>query len=85
MIEKTRQLLSGISWNLVADFIMSRVERLGNIGNCPVIYIDSAGGRSESRNTLKDRYKEFANNIPPCIHSGFCSILDGNSNSDGKI
>jgi hypothetical protein len=31
MVEKTRKLLSGIGWDLVIDFIMSRVERLGNI------------------------------------------------------
>jgi hypothetical protein len=61
MIEKTRQLLSGIGWDLVAGFIMSRVERLTNIGNCQIIYIGSAGGRSESKNTLKNRYEEFAN------------------------
>jgi hypothetical protein len=61
MVEKTRKLLSGIGWDLVIDFIMSRVERLGNIGNCPIIYIGSAGTRSGSRNTLKNRYEEFAN------------------------
>jgi hypothetical protein len=61
MVEKTRKLLSGIGWNLVIDFIMSRVERLGNIGNCPIVYIGSAGTRSESRNTLKNRYEEFSN------------------------
>lgn len=59
MIEKTRKLLSGIGWNLVIDFIMSRVERLTNIGNCQIIYIGSARGRSESKNTLKNRYEEF--------------------------
>lgn len=61
MIEKTRQLLSNIGWDLVTDFIMSRVKRLENIGNCPIIYIGSAGTRKESKNTLKNRYEEFAN------------------------
>ncbi|MEM2292997.1 MAG: hypothetical protein QW228_07380 [Candidatus Aenigmatarchaeota archaeon] len=61
MIEKTRQLLSNIGWDLVTDFIMSRVKRLENIGNCPIIYIGSAGTQKESKNTLKKRYEEFAN------------------------
>ncbi|MGB9693737.1 MAG: hypothetical protein ACPLYF_02725 [Fervidobacterium sp.] len=60
MIEKTRQLLSGIGWDLVIEFIMSRVERLNKIGNCPVIYIGSAGGQQGSQNTLRGRYREFS-------------------------
>jgi len=60
MIEKTRQLLSGLNWNLVIEFIMSRVERLSKIGNCPIIYIGSAGGQRGSQNTLKGRYREFS-------------------------
>ncbi|MEM2506992.1 MAG: hypothetical protein QXF61_08130 [Nitrososphaeria archaeon] len=61
MIEKIRRLLSGIGWDLVTDFIMSRVERLCNIENCPIIYIGSAGTQRESKNTLRKRYEEFAN------------------------
>jgi hypothetical protein len=60
MIEKTRQLLSGLNWYLVIEFIMSRVERLSKIGNCPIIYIGSAGGQRGSQNTLKGRYREFS-------------------------
>jgi len=60
MIEKTRQLLLGLNWNLVTDFIMSRVERLSKIGNCPIIYIGSAGGQRGSKNTLRGRYREFS-------------------------
>ena len=61
MIEKTRQLVSSIGWNLVTEFIMSRVERLSKIGNCPLIYIGSAGGQRGSQNTLRGRYREFPN------------------------
>lgn len=61
MIEKTRRLLLNLGWDLVEDFIMSRLKRLNNIGECPIIYIGSAGGQQGSKNTLKDRYKEFAN------------------------
>jgi hypothetical protein len=60
MIEKTRQLLLRLNWNLVIDFIMSRVERLSKIGNCPLIYIGSAGGQRGSKNTLRGRYREFS-------------------------
>jgi len=61
MIEKTKQLISGISWDLVVEFVLSRVKRLDNIRNCPIIYIGSAGTQSGSKNTLKDRYEEFSN------------------------
>jgi hypothetical protein len=60
MIKKARQLLSGIGWNLVTEFIMGRVERLSKIGNCPIIYIGSAGGQRGSQNTLRGRYREFS-------------------------
>jgi hypothetical protein len=61
MIGRTGRLISGVGWDLVVDFVMSRVERLNNIGNCPIIYIGSAGTQRGSRNTLKDRYEEFSN------------------------
>jgi hypothetical protein len=60
MIEKTRQLISSIGWDLVIEFIMSRVTRLDNIEHCPIIYIGSAGGQSGSQNTLMGRYQEFS-------------------------
>lgn len=61
MIEKTKQLILGISWDLVVEFVMSRIKRLDNIRNCPIIYIGSAGTQKGSKNTLKDRYEEFSN------------------------
>jgi hypothetical protein len=61
MIEKTKKLILGISWDLVVEFVMSRVKRLDNIRNCPIIYIGSAGTQSGSKNTLKNRYEEFSN------------------------
>lgn len=59
MVEKTRQLVSRLGWGLVEKHIIDRVERIGRIGHCPIIYIGSAGTRPGSRNTLKGRYKEF--------------------------
>ncbi len=37
MIDKTKQLISAISWDLVVEFIISCIKRLNNIGNCPII------------------------------------------------
>lgn len=60
MVEKTRRLVSRLGWKLVEKHIIDRVERIGRIGHCPIIYIGSAGTRRESRNTLRGRYKEFS-------------------------
>ncbi|MCS7109553.1 MAG: hypothetical protein NZ903_02020 [Candidatus Micrarchaeota archaeon] len=78
MIEKTRQVLSVIGWNLVIGSIMSRVERLRNIGNCPIIYVGSASTQRESKNTLKKVTKSLQIGTPPCIQYWFCDTSVGN-------
>lgn len=60
IVAQVAQLVEKLSWSTVGDFILSRVRRLQGIGNCPIIYIGSAGTRSESRNTLLKRYREFS-------------------------
>ncbi len=61
IIEKVQTLVTSINWDLVNTHVMSRVKRLGRIGQCPVIYIGSAGTQPKSKNTLKNRYKELSN------------------------
>jgi hypothetical protein len=41
-------------------FLCSRFDRLSKIGDCPTIYIGSAGTYAGSKNTLKGRYLELA-------------------------
>ena len=40
--------------------MVSRIERLKRISQCPIIYIGGAGTQPGSRNTLKGRYTEFS-------------------------
>ena len=58
--DKVQRLVTGIRWELVENRVMSRVRRLERIGQCPVIYIGSAGTHPMSKNTLRDRYKELS-------------------------
>ena len=49
-----------IGWNLAEEFLCSRLDRLLKIGDCPTIYIGSAGTYARSKNTLQGRYRELA-------------------------
>jgi hypothetical protein len=60
IIDKTMTLVTGIGWDLVKTRVLSRVNRLKRIGQCPIIYIGSAGTQPGSRNTLQGRYREFS-------------------------
>lgn len=46
---------------MVTKFITSRLERLDRLSTCPILYIGSAGTLRNSKNTLRGRYREFAN------------------------
>lgn len=60
IIACVKRLIGELNWPQVGDFVLRRVRRLERIGQCPVIYIGSAGTSSDSRNTLLGRYKEFS-------------------------
>ena len=60
IVDKTIKLVTGIGWELVKKYVMSRIKRLERIGQCPIIYIGAAGPQPTSKNTLKDRHKEFS-------------------------
>ncbi len=53
-------LSESIGWDLAEKFLRSRLDRLVDIGDCPTIYIGSAGVHAESKNTLQGRYRELA-------------------------
>ena len=53
-------LAESIGWDVADRFLCSRFDRLSKIGDCPTIYIGSAGTYAGSKNTLKGRYLELA-------------------------
>jgi hypothetical protein len=60
IIANVQQLTLKLNWPMVTNKILNRIERLKRIGNCGTIYIGSAGTYTNSKNTLRGRYEEFA-------------------------
>ena len=58
--EKAVALAESIGWDMAGRFLCSRLNRLSKIGDCPTIYIGSAGTYAGSKNTLHGRYRELA-------------------------
>jgi len=58
--DKAIALAESIGWDVAGRFLCSRFDRLSKIGDCPTIYIGSAGTYAGSKNTLKGRYLELA-------------------------
>jgi len=58
--EKAVGQAGSIGWDVAEKFLCSRLNRLSEIGDCPTIYIGSAGTYAGSKNTLKGRYLEFS-------------------------
>ena len=58
--EKDVNLAESIGWDVADRFLHSRLDRLSKIGDCPTIYIGSAGTYAGSKNTLHGRYLELA-------------------------
>ena len=58
--EKAVGLAGSIGWDVAGRFLCSRLNRLSKIGDCPTIYIGSAGTHPGSKNTLHGRYLELA-------------------------
>ncbi len=53
------RVIERLAWPAVGEKMLDRVGRLRRVGECPVVYIGSAGAQRGSRNTLRGRYKEF--------------------------
>jgi len=60
MISEAKKLIAKVGWKMLEKKMVSRVERLNRISQCPIIYIGGAGTQRGSRNTLKGRYTEFS-------------------------
>ena len=58
--DKAIGLAGSIGWDVAGRFLRSRLGRLSKIGDCPTIYIGSAGTHAGSKNTLHGRYLELA-------------------------
>ena len=56
-------ILKKLNWNIVANHIGNRIQRLKNIDpkECPIIYVGSAGSKGQGKNTLRSRLDEFKN------------------------
>jgi len=52
--------IAGLRWEMVQDYLTSRIARINNITGCPVIYLGSAGTGHTSRHTLAGRYRDLA-------------------------
>jgi hypothetical protein len=44
--------------------LLTRIGRIRNIGDCPILFIGSSGVRSGSRPTLKTRYRDLTQRHP---------------------
>ncbi|HEY0605150.1 MAG TPA: hypothetical protein VGD58_19685 [Herpetosiphonaceae bacterium] len=60
VVQHAKAAIQRLNWEMAAKKMLSRIHRLEKIGECPLIYIGSAGTRADSRNTLHGRYQEFA-------------------------
>ena len=54
--DKAIALAESIGWDVAGRFLHSRLDRLSKIGDCPTIYIGSAGTPITQRNSKKTVY-----------------------------
>jgi hypothetical protein len=55
-----KELVRGLNWRMVGDYMLDRISRISKIADCPIIYIGAAGPGKKSKNTLKGRYGDFS-------------------------
>jgi hypothetical protein len=60
ILEEAGSLLKVIDWPMLDKKVRSRLSRLKRIGECPYIYVGSAGPRASSKHTLWGRYKDLS-------------------------
>jgi len=60
IILNSKKFLDHLNWGMVNNYLLNRISRIENIGDCPTIYIGSAGTYENSKNHLKGRYNEFS-------------------------
>ena len=60
IMRSASQIVKKLKWERVEKQINERIERLGKINECQVIYIGAAGIRKENKSNLKKRYENFS-------------------------
>jgi hypothetical protein len=60
VIEQAHILIARLNWPIVTKKAHSRIDRIARISDCATLYIGSAGTYTDSKNTLRGRYSEFA-------------------------
>jgi hypothetical protein len=60
IISQLTTYITDLRWEMVEDYLTSRIARITNITECPVIYLGSAGTSHKSRHTLAGRYRDLA-------------------------
>ncbi|MBE2199657.1 MAG: hypothetical protein IAE79_13665 [Anaerolinea sp.] len=60
IVALTKQRVVKLQWSMLENNILGRVERIKNIGECPLVYIGSAGTHQNSKHTLFGRYRDFS-------------------------
>jgi hypothetical protein len=51
--------ISRLGWEMAGKYLLDRIGRIRKIGDCPIIYIGSAGTNPGSRHTLAGRYRDL--------------------------
>ena len=52
--------INKIKWEAMQNSFSYRLDKIGEMSNCPILYIGHAGTNSESRQTLAGKYRELA-------------------------
>ena len=60
IISRLTTPIAGHHWEMVQAYLASRIARINNITECPIIYIGSAGTSKKSRHRLAGRYRDLA-------------------------
>ncbi len=59
MVAQAAAAIRRLKWPMVEKMLLGRIPRLADLGECPLIYIGSAGTLAKSKNTLRGRHREF--------------------------
>ncbi|MGE5693209.1 MAG: hypothetical protein ACM3YF_05470 [Candidatus Zixiibacteriota bacterium] len=60
IIDDVKNLVRQLNWETAEKTILKRISRIEKVGECPTIYIGSAGTNEGSKNTLANRYFELS-------------------------
>jgi hypothetical protein len=59
ILQRLEPCISRFGWQMAEDYLLGRISRIRNIGECPILYIGSAGTSPVSRHTLAGRYRDL--------------------------